>query len=126
LELIGISFSLDGDLEVSFERLREGLREGMRSVVAEVAEQVASHARDRHGYTSRTGRLERRTIATAARGSFFADSLHAEVRGATPYSLYVEAKAQFAFLAPAWSELEPRVERELEGALTRIVREAGW
>jgi hypothetical protein len=124
--LIALSFVLESDFERGVERLREGLREGMRSVVADVAERVAAHARDRHGYTSRTGRLERRTIATAARGSFFADSLHAEVRGATPYSLYVEAKAQFAFLAPAWSELEPTVGRELEGALTRIVREAGW
>jgi hypothetical protein len=126
LDLIGVSFALEGDLDQSVERLRDGIREGMRSVVAEVAERVAAHARDRHGYTSRTGRLERRTIATAARGSFFTGSLYAEVRGATPYGLYVEAKAQFAFLAPAWSDLEPGAERELEGALTRIVREAGF
>lgn len=108
----------------AFGRVREAIGDGVAQAIDEVAEAVAIVARERHGYTNRSGDLEENTIATPHIGAFFADTLRSAAVGFTEYASYVESKPLFAFMGPAVRAVMPRIPSIVETELVRALMAA--
>jgi hypothetical protein len=106
-----------------------------------VAELVAEEAKDHHTFTNRTGKLEASIKPGGTRGTFSRDSLAVRVTANRPYASYVEdnnpvyglgpngetvEQGTFAYLLPAYVEVEQEAHRIIEDAIFHGVRRAGW
>lgn len=104
----------------AFHRLESALEDGARDIMSEAAQRTASTARMIHGYTTRTGNMERNTLATKVSGSLESDTLQSAAIGFTPYASKLEARRDLAFLRPAWTEfVEPQMQIIAEAAFAR-------
>lgn len=81
--------------------IRSGIESAVVEIMTELAERTAYVARERHGYTTRTERMEENTLATPPVGSFYSDTLRSAALGFTEYALYLERRRDLAFLNPA-------------------------
>lgn len=113
---------LDEALAELTAALDQELPQGMLRAAQAVADEAASN----HPYENRSGDLQAATQAGAVTGRASDGEIVAEVVGDTPYGEYVEARAEFAFLAPAAERAEGRIEDEIDGALDRAAERAGW
>lgn len=118
VRVLGLDEAL-GDIKAALDI---DLREGM----LRAAQIVADEAANSHSYQNRTGALQASTQAGAVTGAATDGEIIAEVLGDTPYGEYVEGREGFAFLEPAASRSEGRIDSELDGALDRAAERAGW
>lgn len=105
--------------------LTRALDEAMRDAMTAAVQRVAQDAKDRHAFTNRTGKLEKSIRGARASGSFFRNTLHAEVIADTPYAKFVEERVTYrswAYLRPAAARTRGEVLRILNDGLTRAVR----
>jgi hypothetical protein len=109
----------------SARELRTNLNAELNAAARRGAEIVAASAKADHLYTDRTERLTRSIRAYAPKGVFTQGTLRTEVVARMRYATFVDGKARFQFLMPAFLRNEGRVEHELHDAVQTAVARAG-
>lgn len=99
----------------NLEDLEAALLDGVEAGVRRAAETIAFAAKADHPYTDRTTTLTNSIEAVEPTRS------GSEVRGAVvaeaPYASYLEARAEYAFLATAAAREEARIEHDMDAAV---------
>jgi hypothetical protein len=110
------------------DALGERLDSEVRNALSEIAFDVAGSAKALHGFSNRTGRLERSIRPNPTRGSLRNGTLSVEVVASAPYGIYVDEgmEGRYAFLLPAFERREHVAYEILEEAIEDAVHGAGW
>ena len=102
-----------------FDALDEALMEGVVEGITEAGDTVAVSARADHPYTDRTRLLTESTEGLPARRD--GDVVRGGTLAAAPYAGHLEARPEFAFLAPACARSEARIAHDLDACIGRKV-----
>lgn len=91
----------------------------LRTVVLAAGALTATLAQANHPYRDRTGTLSASIEGLPAVGSAMGGTLMGGAAAGADYASYLEASVTWAFMAPAWQQVEPLLEHNADLALGR-------
>jgi hypothetical protein len=113
-------------VETAVEQLGDALDREVAEALFRVCGIVAEDAAGAHAFVNRTGDLEASIRAEDPIGFFMSGSLVGKVVADTDYAQYVDGRAGFEFLQPAFDRTTTEHDRALQDALDEAARIAGW
>lgn len=123
--MLGVALRLVG-VDAEVHRLEDALDSELLSALARVGERIAAEAKQTHPFQNRTRTLERSIAGVEPTGHFLAGTLVGGVEATAPYAEYVNARPEFEFLNLAFGLVRAEVDNDIQEALDRAARNAGW
>lgn len=128
-------------VDSAVEEMSDHLNSQMEHALRLIGESVAGDAKTTHSFRNRTGRLEASIVSEEPRGTFLNDTLSVNVKGKTPYAIFVEERwpttrawiggqwttaGRWTYLVPAIGHQEDHAYDTLDQRIGYALRAAGW